>query len=84
MILPTDRKKVFVVACIPVHLMPVPPTYSVYEQVPCPRCTRPMWLGARGKKMVEVGSSVLCMLCLVELGYDGGGMVKLTDMNHPH
>ena len=82
--LPMADQVKFVIACVPVHLLPVRPTYSLYEQVPCPRCTRPMWLGARGKKMVEAGSSMLCMLCLVELGYDGTESIKLTDMDHQH
>ena len=78
----TDKK--FLVACIPVNLLLVPPTYSLYEQVPCPRCTRAMWLGERGKKMVEAGASMLCMPCIAYLGNDGSKIIKLTDMDHPH
>lgn len=57
-----------IVACVPVLFDPELPkhsTYSTYEQVACPRCTLPMWLGAKSKQAVAEGCEMLCIPCLL-------------------
>lgn len=65
-----------IVTCVPVEhakqMMPEFPacaTYSLYEQVACPVCARPMWLGERGKVEVQTGRAImLCMACVLLSG----------------
>jgi hypothetical protein len=77
-----------IVACVPVAVAPDHPaknTYSIYEQVDCPECGNPMWLGARSKIQVERGAVMLCMYCLSNLdemrGINNFSIIKLTDLD---
>lgn len=68
-----------VVACIPVDLAPNFPkiaTYATYEKVKCPGCGHMMWLGDRGRTMVEHGADMRCMVCLTLLARDAGLSVE--------
>lgn len=56
--------------------------YSVYTQVECPHCRQPMWLGIRGRELVEGGhAQMMCLICAMENGVVDGEsqMQRLTD-----
>lgn len=78
-------------ACVPVSAAPdgVLSGYSIYEKVNCPLCEQEMWLGLRGKALVEKGEvEMVCGLCLAliaqekNLPADDLAIKKLTDFDH--
>jgi len=64
-----------IVVCAPLAAVgelkfdPATAPYSEYTQVDCPHCRQGMWLGARGREMVEAGhAQMICMACAVQTG----------------
>jgi hypothetical protein len=56
--------------------------YSTYTKVECPHCRQPMWLGERGRGLVERGQAqMMCMVCAVTTGVmqSPDELQKLTD-----
>lgn len=56
--------------------------YSTYTKISCPHCSKPMWLGERGRMLVESGQAqMICMVCAITTGAMDPGctMERLTD-----
>ena len=48
---------------------PATAPYSKYTQVECPHCAQGMWLGQRGRQLVETGQAqMMCVACAVKTG----------------
>ena len=56
--------------------------YSQYSKVECPHCSKPMWIGERGRRLVETAQAqMMCMVCAVTTGVidEATTMQRLTD-----
>jgi len=61
---------------------PAQAPYSQYSKVTCPHCSKPMWIGERGRTLVETAQAqMMCMVCAVTNGVIDGAttMQRLTD-----
>ena len=77
-----------IVVCAPVaeiggiQFDPATAPYAKYTKADCPRCHQAMWIGSRGRALVERGEAqMMCVVCAIQLGIytPDTKMQKLTD-----
>ena len=79
------EKALQILCGIPVAIVPIWPAlieYSTYEKMPCAECQEPIWIGIRGKALIDQGEArPVCPRCaMIVYGVRAGDPIeKLTD-----
>lgn len=73
-----------IIICIPASAVvgQLKTAYSQYVKVKCPSCGEDMWLGERGKKLIDDNKAfMMCGFCAIKAGIltENSPMQKLTD-----